>query len=275
MNKILCGKEYADAKTKELQAEINKIKDKLKLAIIQVGDNAASNVYIKNKCQKCEEFGINYELIKFEEEVLESDIIDTINKLNKDSNVTSILVQLPLPKHLNESKILNSIDYKKDVDGLSSANLGKLFNNEGITPCTPQGVIDILKYYQIPIEGKNVVVVGRSNLVGKPLMHLFLAENATVTVAHSKTNDLKNLTLQADILVVATGKGGLITEEMINSKTIIIDVGINRINNKLVGDVTKEAYQKALAYTPVPGGIGLVTIISLIKNIIRCYKNLN
>ena len=197
-----------------------------------------------------------------------------IKKRNKDDNVDGILVQMPLPKYLDTKKIQNLIDDKKDVDGLSDINAGKLMHQvDCLEPCTPKGIMEILDYYKIPVEGKNVVIVGRSDLVGKPLAAMMLNKNATVTVAHSKTNNLKEVTKTADILVAAVGKKGLITEDMVKDDAVIIDVGINRVEDKLYGDVDFDGVKDKVSYiTPVPGGVGQMTVASLGQNVIKAYQ---
>lgn len=271
MEMVLAGKDYVDAKLVDLKKGLEKIREQLKLVVIQIGEEAASTVYINKKKQMCFEMGIDFELIKFPKDISEIQVIDTIIKLNKNPAITGILVQLPIAEHLNETNIINAIDWIKDVDGLTTINLGKLFTNDGIISCTPKGIVEMLKFYDIDLVSKNIVVIGRSNLVGKPLNHLFLKEDATPTIAHSKTKNLKQLTLNADIVVVAAGRPDLLTADMINKDTIVVDVGINRVIDKIVGDVSPDTCSKAKAYTPVPGGIGLTTIISLIENIIECY----
>ena len=196
-----------------------------------------------------------------------------IKKLNKDSSVTSILVQLPLPKNIDENIIINTIDYKKDVDGLTDINIAKLYSNKkGIIPCTAKGIIDLLEFNKINIEEKNVTIIGRSNLVGKPLAVSLLNKNATVTLCHSKTKNLKIHTKSADIIIVAVGKPGLINQKMVSKDTIIIDVGINRINGKICGDADKSVYKKCKAVTPVPGGVGPMTVYEVLSNTLECYK---
>ena len=273
MNKIIDGKEIADYYKKNLKKEIKSIEEKLKLVVIQVGNNPASNVYIRKKKELCEEVGINFELKKYES-IKEEELIKEIKKINKDKNVTSVLVQLPLPEEINETNIIEAIDPKKDVDGLTSVNLGKLFaKQKAIVPCTALGVIKLLEHEKIELDGKKVVIVGRSKLVGKPLISLLLNKNATVTVCHSKTKNLKEETKQADILIVAIGKKEFIKKDMIKKGSIIIDVGINRFENKLFGDVDlTNVYKKCGKITPVPKGVGPMTVIMLINNILECHK---
>lgn len=267
---ILDGKKIRNEILDELR---DKIKDlHLSLAVIQVGNDEASNVYIKQKRKVCENLNINFNHLKLDNNITEEEVLTIIRKLNND-NTTGILLQLPIPKHLDEVKLQNEIDYKKDVDGLNYINVNKLINKEEcLLPCTAKGIITLLKKYQIKIESQNVVVVGRSNLVGKPVSNLFLNENATVTICHSKTKDLSKITKEADILVVATGIKNLITKDVVKENSIIIDVGINKINNKLYGDVDYENVKELVSYiTPVPGGIGPMTICSLAENLYEAY----
>lgn len=273
MDKIINGKKIADHYKQEIKETINKLNKKLKLVVIQVGDNPASNVYIKKKQELCEEMNINFALQKYST-ISEENLIAEINKLNNLKEVTSILVQLPLPDNINPNKIIEAIDPKKDVDGLTSANLGKLFAKEqAIVPCTALGVVKLLEYQNLDLNGKKIVIVGRSKLVGLPLIALLLNKNATVTVCHSKTKNLEDETKRADILIVAIGKKEFITKEMIKKDAIIIDVGINRCNNKLYGDVAFDnVYEKCSLITPVPKGVGPMTVIMLINNIIECYN---
>lgn len=263
---ILDGKNVS----KEIKENLE-TNEKLKLVVIQVGSDEASNVYIKSKAKACEELNITFEHVSFEETAKEEEIIAKIRNLNNDNEVTGILLQLPIPKHLDSKKIINEISYLKDVDGLTNLNAGKLVNNEDtLVSCTPQGIIELLNHYNIEVSGKNVVIVGRSNLVGKPLISLFLNMNATVTVCHSKTEDLKYFTETADILVVAVGKKHLITVDMIKQDAVVIDVGINRVDGKLYGDVDFESVkEKASFITPVPGGVGPMTVAMLMSNVYK------
>ena len=267
---LLDGKVVRDKIFEELKERINGLD--LTLAIIQIGNNEASNIYIRQKEKTCNNLGINFKLYKLEENVLEEEVINLIKELN-NSNVTGILLQLPIPKHLNVKKIVDCIDEKKDVDGLTSKNVAKLVLKEkGLIPCTPKGVMSLLKYYNINVEGKKVTIIGRSNLVGKPLANLMLNCNATVTVCHSKTKNLKELTLNADIIIVAVGHPNLITSDMVKVGAIIVDVGINRVDGKIVGDVAFDNVSKIVNYiSPVPGGVGPMTIASLIENIYEAY----
>ena len=273
MNKIIDGKKISNEIKEELKEEINNIQKKLTLAVIQVGNNPASDIYVRNKKRLCESVGINF-LHKKYDDIEEDSLIKEIKKLNKDKKITSILVQLPLPKNINEEHIIEAIDPLKDVDGLTSNNIGKLFSNKnGIIPCTSLGVLELLKRNKVSLEGKKVVIVGRSKLVGLPLISLMLKENATVTVCHSKTKKLKEETKQADILIVAVGSPKLIKKDYIKDQAIIIDVGINRLDDGICGDVDfNKAKENAKLITPVPGGVGPMTVVMLVNNVIKCYK---
>lgn len=272
MTKIIDGKKIRDEIKKDLIKEINKIESKLKLVVIQVGNDPASTIYVNNKKKLCEETGILFEHKKYDE-ITEEALIKEIKKLNQDKQTTGILVQLPLPKNINEVRVIETIDYKKDVDGLTSKNIGNLYTKQtGIIPCTAYGIMKIFEYENIDLEGKNAVIIGRSKLVGLPLISLLLNKNATVTTCHSKTKNLEEITKKADILVVAAGKKSLINKNMINNKTIIIDVGINRENNTIYGDVDNDVIDTCNMITPVPGGVGPLTVIMLINNVIECYK---
>lgn len=272
MNKIINGKEIREALKQELQDKINKISESLKLVVIQVGDDPASNIYIKNKKKLCEELGILCEHKKFLE-ITEQDLIQEIDNLNNDKTVTGILVQLPLPPEIDETKIIEKISPLKDVDGLTSQNMGKLFTgNKALVPCTALGIIKMLEYLNIDLQGLNVTIVGRSKLVGLPLIALLLNKNCTVTVCHSKTKNLPEKTKKADALIVAVGQKKLITKDYVKDDAIVIDVGINRYQNKLYGDCNfNELLPKCKYITPVPGGVGPLTVIMLINNIIEAY----
>lgn len=273
MNKKIDGKMVSQKLKEEIKKEIEILKTAPKLVVIQVGNDPASSVYVKNKEKAAISVGMAFEHIKFEDNVLEEEIIKKIDMLNHDDNVDGIIVQLPLPKTLDSYKIVNSISYLKDVDGLTDINMGRLLNNKPyLTPCTPTGIIFLLKAYNVDLSGKNIVVIGRSTLVGKPLIHLLLNENATVTICHSKTENLKEMTKQADILIVAIGKPKYITADMVKEGSVIIDVGINKYNDKMCGDVDFESVSnKVSLITPVPGGVGPMTVAFLLKNTLTSY----
>ncbi len=248
-----------------------------KLVIIQVGNNISSSIYIKNKRIACQEVGIKLEEYNFDDSVNTNQLKKLITRLNQDNEVHGILIQHPLPKNLNEIEIFNMINPQKDVDGFTFDNIGKLYSTRNcFVPCTPKGIIRLLKEYQIPLVGKHVVIVGRSMIVGKPLALLFLQENATVTILHSKSINKEKIIESADILVSAVSIPKFITEKMVSKNAIVIDVGINYINGKIVGDVDFEKVSKKVKYiTPVPKGIGPMTIAMLLENVIKACKENN
>ena len=268
--KMIDGKLVRNIRKEKLIEKVNKLKDKLTLVDVNVGDNEASKIYIKQKEKMALSIGYNFINLHFDN-ISEEDLINEIVKLNNDPKITGIIVQLPLPDYLNKDNILNAISPLKDVDGLTNTNLMKLINKEKcLLPCTPKGVISLLDYYNIDLQ-QNVVIVGRSKLVGYPLFNMLLNRNATITICHSKTKNLGDITKNADILIVAVGKKGLITKDMIKENVIIIDVGINRDNDKIYGDVDIDCFDKALMMTPVPGGVGPMTVISLMENVYEAY----
>lgn len=244
-----------------------------KLVVVLVGDNPASQTYVKNKAKACERVGFLSEIIELDGSISQDIVLSTIDRLNRDETVDGILVQLPVPKHLDAKAIVHALDPSKDVDGLHPMNVAKLYENEkGFVPCTPKGIMRLLKEYKIDVVGKHCVVLGRSNLVGRPVAQLLLNENATVTICHSKTQNLSDFTKQADIIVVAIGKTNFLTSKDVNHATCIIDVGINRLYGKLVGDVAyDELVDKVDAMTPVPGGVGPMTIGMLLENTLEAY----
>ena len=272
---LLNGKELALELQAEIKTEIKGCMIRPSLAVIQIGDNDASNIYIKNKEKACQEVGIYFRLFKFEEDTPELSIINKIKELNNDEYVNGIIVQLPIPERYNEKRILNTIINSKDVDGLTDINTGRLVNGKKtLVPCTPLGIMTMLKKYEIEIEGKNVVIIGRSKLVGRPLVSLMLNENATVTICHSKTKNLEEYTKNADIIIVAAGVANLLTGDMVKKGVVVVDVGINHIDGKLCGDVKFSDVSKKAAYiSPVPGGVGPMTIASLLSNVMTCYNN--
>ena len=291
MTIIIDGKEISKKLREDLNKEIKDLKKKYNavpgLAVVQVGNVAASSVYVKAKTKSAKEVGIEVIDHHLEESISEEELLNLIEKLNTQNNVNGILVQLPLPKHMNEQLILDSINPDKDADGFHPLNVGKLsiasHNDENLLiPCTPYGCLLMLKGLNIELAGKNAVVVGRSNIVGKPMAQLLIKESCTVTVAHSKTKDLPGICQNADIVVAAVGRPKMIKGEWIKKGAIVIDVGINRIEveidgdrkNKLVGDVDyKEAEKNASAITPVPGGVGPMTIACLLRNTTIAFKN--
>ncbi|MEG1792302.1 MAG: tetrahydrofolate dehydrogenase/cyclohydrolase catalytic domain-containing protein [Bacilli bacterium] len=271
---LLDGKEVSTNIRQKLKEQIEKFPQRPKLIDIQIGHNDASDIYIKGKEKAANAIGIDFECLRYDEKTKEEEIIKTIKKLNTDKTVNGIFIQSPVADGFNEIKLINTVDPLKDVDGLTFLNAGKLINkDESLISCTPNGIIKMLKFYNIKISSKRVVIVGRSNLVGKPLTNLFINEDATVTLCHSKTINLKEITKEADILVVAIGKKQFITEDMIKENAIVIDVGINRHEGKIYGDVDfKNASLKASYITPVPGGVGPMTITMLLYNVVKAYK---
>ncbi len=273
--KLIDGKLIARELKRKLQEEIVANNLNPKLAIIMVGNNAASEIYIKNKVKTCEELGIKVNVYRFDESNYENDIINKIKELNADQSVHGILVQSPLPAKFNEDYIISFIDELKDVDGFGTYNLGCLARDEEkFIAATPYGIIKMLEYENIPIAGKHIVILGRSKIVGRPLLLALLNRNATVTIAHSKTNNLKEITTTADILIVAIGKANYITKDYIKDNAVIIDVGINRIDGKIYGDVDFQSVKDKASYiTPVPGGVGPMTITMLLYNVVLSAKN--
>lgn len=273
---LIDGKKYAQEIKNSLKAEVDEIRNTgmrlPKLTVVMVGNNPASNTYVKNKVIACNYIGILSEVKHFSE-LSEYDLLSLIRSLNKDDTVDGILVQLPLPDNINEETILNAIDPSKDVDGFHPSNIADLFLNEAcLQPCTPLGIINLLEN-TTQIEGKNVVVVGRSNIVGKPIALMCLHKNATVTIAHSKTKNLQELCRNADIVITAIGKPLFFTDDYFTEDTIVIDAGINRDSNgKLCGDVDRTVQNKVKAITPVPGGVGPMTIAVLMQNTLKVYK---
>lgn len=276
---LINGKEIGQSIRNDLLERIGKLKKQgivPGLAVILVGDNAASKTYVSNKQKTCESLGMHSKLLSFESTLTERELIDTIQSLNNDKEINGILVQLPLPKHITEAAVLSAISPDKDVDGFHPTNVGKMFlGQETFLPCTPYGVMKLLEHTGIELAGKHAVVVGRSHIVGKPMGQLLLQKDATVTYAHSKTPDLKAITRQADILVVAVGIVNLITADHIKDGAVIIDVGMNRNdNNRLCGDVDFASVQpKSSFITPVPGGVGPMTITMLMENTVQSAEN--
>ena len=271
-DKILDGKKYSKQIREEVRKKVCDLKSKSSvipgLAVVMVGDDPASASYVSMKEKACQEVGFYSQVHKLKENISQEQLTSLIDDLNEDTKIHGILVQLPLPKHIDEKIVNERINPNKDVDGFSPINLGKLFlNKANFIPCTPKGIIKLMKHYDIEIEGKNVVVIGRSDIVGKPVATILVHENATVTLCHSKTKNLSLYTKQADIIVAALGKAHFITEEMIKEGAIIIDAGTNKVDNKLLGDVDFQAvFKKVEKITPVPGGVGPMTIAMLLEN---------
>lgn len=279
MYRIIDGKEVSSYIKSQVKLNVDSLKQQgiePCLAVIIVEGDGASRVYVNNKKKACEACGIKSLEYALEANVSEEELLKLIDKLNNDGSVHGILCQLPLPKHIDEKKVIDAISPKKDVDGFSEVNVGKIWlGNYEFSPCTPMGVIELLNYYKIDLEGKNCVIVGRSNIVGKPMAALLMEKNATVTICHSKTKDISFFTKNADVIVAAVGKAGFITADMVKDGAVVIDVGINRdANGKLCGDVDFDSVKEKASYiTPVPGGCGPMTIAVLMKNTVAAAKN--
>ena len=270
MNMILDGKQMATLRKARLTAYIQSEKEagrEKKLAILLVGDSAPSELYAQSVQRVAASIGMEALLCRFSDGTPQAEIVAAVGDLNRRVDITGILPLLPLPEAYNTVEIINSLSSRKDVDGQTTVSKGRLFSGEpSFAPCTSQAVVTMLADYDIPVQGKHVVIVGRSDVVGKPLIHLFLQKNATVTVCHSKTIDLSGITRQADILVAAIGKAGFVSADMVKDGAVLIDVGINRVDGKTVGDICTEATAKAAAYTPVPGGIGALVSTMILEN---------
>ena len=275
---IIDGKKEAQLLRNEIKKEIESIKSKNNkvpgLTVILIGDFAPSQIYVKNKEKNAKEVGINSEVVRYPKEVTEQEVLNKIKELNDNDAVSGILVQLPLPPQINKEKIINAIDPAKDVDGFHPINVGNLSSGYNATvPCTPLGCLLLIKKVEPNLAVKHAVIIGRSNLNGKPMAQLLLKENCTVTIVHSKTKDLKTECLKADILVAAVGVANLVKADWVKENSIVIDVGINKVGDKIVGDVEFETVkEKTRAITPVPGGVGPMTIACLLKNTLECFK---
>lgn len=270
---IIDGKVISAEIQEEIKREVELLDKKPGLAVILVGEDPASKVYVNNKEKMCKKLGINSFMYKLSEDTSESELIELIEKLNNDNDVNGILLQHPVPSQINEMNAFCAISPDKDVDGFNIVNRGRLaVGEDAFVACTPLGIVYMIKHEGIDITGKHCVIIGRSNIVGKPLYELMLKENATVTVCHSKTKGLKEICRTADILVAAIGKPKFVTEDMVKDGAVVIDVGINRIDGKLIGDVDFDNVSKKASYiTPVPGGVGPMTIAMLMKNIMKSY----
>lgn len=275
MTTILDGKKLRDKIIENLKAKVDTFEEKPTLVVILVGENPASKIYVNNKKKMAEKIGIHSEVINYPANITEAELLDKIEELNNNKKVTAILVQLPLPKHISKDNVMNKIIPSKDVDGFTPYNFGKLFSGEipTVYPCTPKGILLLLDEYNIEIEGKHVVIVGRSNIVGKPLSQMMLNKNATVTICHSHTKNLSQITKTADILVSAVGKN-IIEGEMLKTDCVIVDVGIfKNENGKTRGDVDFESASKIASFiSPVPGGVGPMTIASLMLNTVELFE---
>ena len=275
---IIDGKKQAEIIRNEIKKEISDLKKKSgktpSLTVILIGDFAPSLIYVKNKEKSAREVGINSEIIRYPKNVSEKDILEKIEELNKNDEISGILVQLPLPSQISKEKIINAINPSKDVDGFNPINVGNLSSGyDSIVPCTPLGCLLLIKNIESNLAGKHAVIIGRSNLNGKPMAQLLLKENCTVTIVHSKSNDLQSECLKADILVAAVGVPNLIKKDWVKKNAIVIDVGINKVGEKIVGDVNfDELKDNVKAITPVPGGVGPMTIACLLKNTLTCFK---
>ncbi|MBP3595979.1 MAG: bifunctional methylenetetrahydrofolate dehydrogenase/methenyltetrahydrofolate cyclohydrolase FolD [Clostridia bacterium] len=278
MAEILDGKKLAKKIKENLKIEVDKLKENginPKLAVIMVGNDPASSVYVKNKSKACKSVGVDFEEFLLDENIQEQELFDLIDKLNSDEKITGILLQAPIPKHLDINKAFERISFEKDVDGFNPINVGKLsIGVDSFISCTPFGIIKLLEEYNIDLEGKNAVVLGRSNIVGKPMAQCLLSKNATVTICHSKTKDISEITKRADLVIAAIGKPKFLKEDMVKENAVIIDVGINRMEDgTLVGDVDFENIEKKVQYiTPVPGGVGPMTIAMLMYNVVKAAK---
>ena len=275
---IIDGKKEAAILREEIKNEIANLKKKTNkvpgLTVILIGEFAPSQIYVRNKEKNSKEVGINSNVIKYPSDVSEKEVLNKIEELNKDKNISGILVQLPLPEQINKEKIINAINPLKDVDGFNPVNVGNLASGyKAIVPCTPLGCLLLIKKVEKNLTGKHAVIIGRSNLNGKPMAQLLLKENCTVTVVHSKTKNLQNECLKADILVAAVGVPNLVKKDWVKNDAIVIDVGINKVDNKIIGDVNfDEIKDKVRAITPVPGGVGPMTIACLLSNTLKCFK---
>lgn len=275
---IIDGKKCSEEILESLKQEVSEYKEKLGkvpgLAVIILGDNPASKIYVKSKIRACEKTGVLSKEIILDENVSEEELIKEIEKLNNDKNINGILVQLPLPAHINEKRVCEAISVKKDVDGFKPENLGKIMlgDEDGFISCTPQGIIYLIDQLNMDLHGKNVVVVGRSNIVGKPVASLLINKGATTTICNSKTKDLSGILKRADIIVIAIGKAKFLTKDMVKEGAVIIDVGINRVDGKICGDVDFENVSQIASHiTPVPGGVGPMTIAMLLKNTVKAF----
>lgn len=274
---LLDGKKVSKEIIANLKERRKKINDNVKLAIIWVGNNPASEIYINNKKKQCAKINVLCEVYHLDEDTKENEVLELIEKLNNDNTVTGILVQSPLPNGIDETKCFNTIDPKKDIDGFSNISVGNLYlGSPNLVSCTPKGIVRLLEYYDIDLEGKNVCLINRSNIVGKPLFHLLISKNATVTMCHSKTRNLKDITKNADIIISAVGKPKFITTDMVKDGAIVVDVGISRIDGHVVGDVDYDEVSKKASYiTPVPGGVGPMTIAMILENILIAKEENN
>lgn len=278
MTEILDGKKISSDIKNEVREAVEKIREageSVSLAVIIVGDDPASKIYVRNKKKACDYTGINSINIELPSDINEDQLLNKIEQLNNDKSINGILVQLPLPKHIHKDKVINKISPYKDVDGFHPINIGRLSTNKPVfTPCTPEGIIELLRRYNIVIDGKNCVVIGRSDIVGKPVFNLLLNENGTVTICHTHTKNINDITLNADVIISAVGKRHVVTKDMVKPGVVIVDAGMNRESDgKLYGDCDyDDIFDMASYITPVPGGVGPMTIAMLMKNCLKAYE---
>ena len=280
MGKILDGKALANLLGENLKEKVKNLKAEgitPHFCVINIGDDTASKIYVRSKKRKAEKLGIIQDIYQMPADTRQQEVLDLIDKLNTDPEINGLMVQMPTPEQINADELLARIDPNKDVDSLTPANVGRLWlKDHFVEPATAEGIMALLKHYEIPLNGKNVVIIGRSNIVGKPLAALMLEKNATITIAHSKTQNLASLTKRADVIVSATGEPCLIKADMVKDGVIVVDVGINRVNGKLVGDVDFDAVKEKASYiTPVPGGVGPLTVQFLMEAVVNLARRQN
>ena len=280
MEKILDGKAFANLLGQNLKEKVKKLKDEgitPHFCVINIGDDPASKIYVRTKKRRAEKMGIIQDIYQMPADTKQEEALALIDKLNADPAINGLMVQLPAPKQIDADALLERIDPNKDVDGLTPANIGHLWmGNHFVEPATAEGIIALLKHYEIPLEGKNVVIIGRSNIVGKPLAALMLEQNATVTIAHSRTKNLGEITKKADVLVSATGQAFLVKADMVKDGAVVVDVGMNHVDGKLVGDVDFDKVKEKVSYiTPVPGGVGPLTVQFLMEAVVKLTRRQN
>ena len=280
MGKILDGKAFANLLGQNLKEKVKKLKDEgitPHFCVINIGDDPASKIYVRTKKRRAEKMGIIQDIYQMSADTKQEEALALIDKLNADPAINGLMVQLPAPKQIDADALLERIDPNKDVDGLTPANIGHLWmGNHFVEPATAEGIIALLKHYEIPLEGKNVVIIGRSNIVGKPLAALMLEQNATVTIAHSRTKNLGEITKKADVLVSATGQAFLVKADMVKDGAVVVDVGMNHVDGKLVGDVDFDKVKEKTSYiTPVPGGVGPLTVQFLMETVVKLTRRQN
>ena len=280
MEKILDGKAFANLLGQNLKEKVKKLKDEgitPHFCVINIGDDPASKIYVRTKKRRAEKMGIIQDIYQMSADTKQEEALALIDKLNADPAINGLMVQLPAPKQIDADALLERIDPNKDVDGLTPANIGHLWmGNHFVEPATAEGIIALLKHYEIPLEGKNVVIIGRSNIVGKPLAALMLEQNATVTIAHSRTKNLGEITKKADVLVSATGQAFLVKADMVKDGAVVVDVGMNHVDGKLVGDVDFDKVKEKVSYiTPVPGGVGPLTVQFLMEAVVKLTRRQN